>query len=251
MSARARLRDWRVPLILTALLVAAQAAGWKPALEYRRSAILHGQLWRLLTGNIVHLGWVHLLRDVAGLLLIWGLMGRWLDERAWCALIAASALAVGLGLLAFNPAIAWYVGISGVLFALFCAGALSQLSARPLFAAGLLTGMATVLAWTLHAGALPGETAELGGAIVPQAHLYGAISGAAFHLTQRMRRRSRAGERMYMDRMRDHRPVRGWRLHDTPGDHPVYSGADDDRGDVRCRLDPPAIRCAMTRVKAR
>ncbi len=189
MNARAALRAWRIPLALAALLVAVQVAGWGPALEYRRGAILHGQLWRLVTGNIVHLGWIHLLRDGTGLFLIWGLMGHWLDERAWCALIAVSALAVGLGLLVFNPAIAWYVGISGVLFALFCAGALSQLSRRPLFAAALLTGMTTIVAWTLYAGPLPGETTGLGGAVVPQAHLYGALCGAAFYLTQRLRRR--------------------------------------------------------------
>lgn len=179
---RRLLRTWRLPLLLALLLVALQALGLRDALEYRRDAVLHGQLWRLLTGNLVHLGWVHLLRDLAGLFLIWGLFAPRLSERSWLALMLVCAAAVGLGLFALSPQIAWYVGISGVLFGLFCTGALLEWRRRPLYAGALLLGMAAVIAWTLRAGALPGETRDLGGAVVPQAHLYGALGGAAFML---------------------------------------------------------------------
>lgn len=179
---RRLLRIWRLPLLLAALLLALQSLGLRDALEYRRTAVLHGQLWRLLSGNLIHLGWVHLLRDLAGLFLIWGLFATRMRERTWLALILVCAMAVGLGLLAFSPQIAWYVGISGVLFGLFCAGALLEWRQRPLYAGALLLGMAVVIGWTLHAGALPGETRDLGGAVVPQAHLYGALGGTAFML---------------------------------------------------------------------
>ena len=195
---RRPLRVWRLPLLLAALLVALQALGLRDALEYRRAAVLHGQLWRLLTGNLVHLGWVHLLRDLAGLFLIWGLFASRLSERSWLALMLVSALAVSLGLLACSPQVAWYVGISGVLFGLFCAGALLEWRERPRYAGALLLGMAAVIGWTLHAGALPGETRDLGGAVVPQAHLYGALGAAAFILLRqgwlRLRATRGAGE---------------------------------------------------------
>ncbi len=169
-----------MPLVLVAALVTFQAAGWTPALDYRRTAVLHGEVWRLLTGSFVHLGWEHLARDGLGLFLIWALFPDTLDERTGIELLFASAFAVGAGLLAFSPQIAWYVGISGVLFGYFCAGALGELPQRPVYAGALLLGMIAVIAWTLHAGALPGETHGLGGKVVPQAHLYGAISGAAY-----------------------------------------------------------------------
>lgn len=174
------LQLWRAPIGLAALLALLQAAGLRHALEYRRAAVVRGQVWRLLTGNLVHLGWVHLARDVAGLFLIWGLVARSLDRRSWLGVSCVCGLAVGLGLLVFNPEIAWYVGISGVLFGMFCAGILSQLRERPVYASTLLFGMAAIIAWTLYAGALPGETRDLGGSVVPQAHLYGALGGAAF-----------------------------------------------------------------------
>lgn len=174
------LQLWRVPTGLAILLALIQAMGLRPALEYRRAAVLRGQVWRLLTGNLVHLGWVHLARDVAGLFLIWALVAQPLDGRSRIWVLCVCGLAVGVGLLAFSPTIEWYVGISGVLFGLFCAGVLTQLQARPVYAGALLLGMAAVIGWTWYAGALPGETRELGGRVVPQAHLYGALGGAAF-----------------------------------------------------------------------
>ena len=185
MTPQRHLHHWRVPWALALLLVALQGAGWSNALEYRRSAVLHGQIWRLVTGSFVHLGWIHLLRDLLGLFLIWGLFARLLDERSWLWLMLASSVAVGVGLLTFNPAITWYVGISGVLFGMFCAGASLEIRQRPVYATALLLGMTAVIAWTLHAGALPGEMTDLGGNVVPQAHLYGAIGGATFILVRR------------------------------------------------------------------
>jgi rhomboid family GlyGly-CTERM serine protease len=174
------LQLWRVPIGLAALLAFLQAIGSRQALEYRRTAVLQGQIWRLLTGNLVHLGWVHLARDTAGLFLIWGLVAQSLDRHSRLWVLGTSGLAVGLGLLVFSPTIEWYVGISGVLFGLFCAGVLSQLRERAVYASALLVGMAAVIAWTLYFGALPGETRDLGGMVVPEAHLYGALGGAAF-----------------------------------------------------------------------
>ena len=185
------LRRWRLPLVLAATLAAFQVAGWTPALEYRRAALLRGEVWRLLTGNFVHLGWLHLSRDVLGLFLIWGLYHEAFDERTWLGVLLVSALAVGAGLLAFSPQIAWYVGISGVLFGFFCAGALSEFPKRPVYSGALLLGMVAVIGWTLHAGALPGETRGLGGKVVPQAHVYGAIGGALFVLIRTARRARR------------------------------------------------------------
>ena len=194
-SGRQILRRWRLPLALAAALTTFQAAGWAPALQYRRQAVLRGEVWRLLTGNLVHLGWVHLSRDVLGLFLIWGLYRDALDERAWVGVLLVSALAVGTGLLAFSPQIAWYVGISGVLFGFFCAGALSELPRRPVYSGALLLGMIAVIGWTLKTGALPDETRGLGGKVVPQAHLYGAIGGAIFLLIHAAWRRASRGGR--------------------------------------------------------
>ncbi len=192
---RALLRHWRAPLMLAVLLALLQVTGARAAFEYRRTAVLHGELWRLMTSSLVHLGWVHLLRDLVGLFLIWGLFARQLSEWTCLWVLTASALLVGLGLLIFSPEIGWYVGISGALFGLFCAGALCELRTRPLYGGALLLGMGAIVGWTLYAGALPDETVGLGGQVVPQAHLYGALGGAACMLLRRTPRAAPAAVR--------------------------------------------------------
>lgn len=85
-------------------------------LRYQREAVSDGQLWRLLTGHWLHLGWAHLaMNSVAAALLLaaWAEYGMNLG----CLLLQSLLICVGIGLglwLAF-PHIQWYVGMSGLL----------------------------------------------------------------------------------------------------------------------------------------
>lgn len=151
-----------------------QASAW---LRYEREKILTGELWRLLTASFVHLGWSHLLMNLAALALIWMLFGRLLTTKAWLLLSLASLLSVGLGLLAFSPAIGWYVGLSGMLHGLFAAGILASLRAGHRLELALLALLVGKITWEQTHGPLPGTAEFAGGAVVTDAHFYGAIGG--------------------------------------------------------------------------
>jgi rhomboid family GlyGly-CTERM serine protease len=159
-------------------------------LRYDRQAILAGQIWRLFTGHLVHLGWPHLLVNLAGLALVWALVGSALSNGRWVATSLACALAVGLSLLVLSPTVARYVGLSGVLHGLMAAGALVQLRAGVQRAGWILGVLALKLAWEQMAGPLPGSAATAGGRIIVDAHLYGALAGllAAWLVPVAMRR---------------------------------------------------------------
>ena len=146
-------------------------------LRNERSAIIDGQWWRLLSGNFVHLSWAHLWMNLAGLLLIWMLLGRLLSLGQWLMVITTSSLAVGLGLLAFDPQLDWYVGLSGMLHGMFVAGLINNIQRGYRLEWLLLIGLIAKLIWEQTSGALPGSTELAGGAVIVDAHLYGAISG--------------------------------------------------------------------------
>ena len=146
-------------------------------LRYQRIPIIDGQWWRLLSGNFVHLGWGHLLMNLAGLLLIWLLIGHLLSNRQWLIVILTSSLAVGLGLLTFNPGLDWYVGLSGMLHGMFVAGLIISIRRGYRLEWLLLLGLVLKLAWEQTSGALPGSATIAGGAVIVDAHLYGAVSG--------------------------------------------------------------------------
>ena len=176
---RAGLKSWQLPLLLalTSSLLALADVGVDEALRYHREAILHGQVWRLLSAHLLHLGWSHLLLNLCGLALVWALF---VDELAgafgWVVLLG-SALGVGLGLLRFDPGLEWYVGLSGVLHGLFVAGALRRWPEQRLEASVMLAVVAGKLLWEQVMGPMPGTSAISGGNVIVDAHLFGAVGG--------------------------------------------------------------------------
>lgn len=178
---------WRLPAILAVLSLIVMLGGDDLArwLRYDRAAILDGQWWRVLTAHLCHLSWPHLAMNLAGLALIWALFARFLSTGIWLVTVVVSALAVGLGLLAFNPEIQWYVGLSGVLHGMFLAGLLACLLAGYRLELLLLVLVAGKLGWEQAYGALPGSADLAGGPVVVDAHLYGALAGTAWTLLLR------------------------------------------------------------------
>lgn len=187
------LRRHALPLALAliSLLCAALGEPVTGLLRYQRDAILAGQWWRLLTGNLVHLGWPHLWLNLAGLLLVWLLFQRALPLRVWLSVALISSLAVGLGLLLFDPNLAWYVGLSGTLHGLFAAGLVASLAAGQRAEWLLLALFLAKLTWEQLVGPTPGTAELAGGNVIVDAHLYGTVGGALTVLVWRyvMRRR--------------------------------------------------------------
>ncbi len=147
----------------------------RQALIFDRGAIGHGELWRLLTCHLLHLGPAHLWMNLAGLLVIWLLVGAAWSPRIWSLQIIVIALGTAGGLYLFSPAVGWYVGLSGLLHGMLVAGTVGQLTRRPGESAVILAVVAVKLAIEQFHGPLSG--ALLAGPVVVDAHLYGAITG--------------------------------------------------------------------------
>lgn len=181
-----------VGIALLCLLL--QGAGLVDVLRFDRAAIENGEWWRLLSGNVVHLGRSHLWMNLAGLGLVVALVWRQFDAIEWAMLCVFASAVVGLGLFRLNPEIAWYVGFSGTLHGLIIAGCLGDLRDYPKSSGVLLALVIGKLIWEQFAGALPGSEATAGGRVVVDAHLYGAVAGAVLApalLWRRHRRETR------------------------------------------------------------
>ena len=137
-----------------------------------------GEIWRLISGHFVHLGWKHLAMNIAGLILIWLLFGRLLSNRNWAALIMVNALFISIGFLVLNKDLNWYVGLSGVLHGMFVCGAIASIVSGYRAEIALLLAVVAKLIWEQLQGAVPGSASFAGGDVVVDAHLYGAIIGA-------------------------------------------------------------------------
>jgi len=172
------LRHWPLLVVmLPCLLLAAGGDALRLPLRYDREAISHGEVWRLLTGNFLHLGAGHLLEDMAGLVLLWLLFEDVLPDWRMPLVVLIGSLAVGVGLLAGDPGVGWYVGISGALDTIWAAGSLELIRRRDRFGWVLAAFLLAKLAYEQLVGPLPLSAASSGTVIV-DAHLYGALAGA-------------------------------------------------------------------------
>ena len=166
-------------LAFAALLVLLQALP-EPArqgLWYSREGVAAGEYWRLLTGNLVHLGWAHLALNVGALLVGIFVFYPGRTPVAWALAMATCGVATSLGLWWFNPEITWCVGMSGALHGLLIIGAVDWARRGDPVGVGLLVIWIAKLAWEQWNGALPLSTETVGGRVVTDAHLWGAVGG--------------------------------------------------------------------------
>jgi rhomboid family GlyGly-CTERM serine protease len=163
--------------------------------EYRR-ALAAREPWRLLTGHFVHLGFLHALLNCVALVLIGRLFADRLQARAFCGILGIAPILISILFVIAMPELHWYRGLSGVLHALFFAGCVVWIAAttgraRWLPIAALIGGTLKVLIEQPWDGSFPVHEV-LRAAVVPQAHLIGAIVGAAAGLVLRRQRVRRA-----------------------------------------------------------
>lgn len=174
-------RDLVFFAVIAGLVLGLEAGGdnLRMLLRFDREPIQAGQYWRLLTAHLVHLGWRHALMNLVALGLIIIGFRPLMSWRRWGIVAIASVAAIDFGLWFSTPPVIWYVGLSGVLHGLVVAAALALVRLAPRTGAAILIAVAVKLAWELFRGALP-FTAELaGGDVIVEAHLWGAIGGAA------------------------------------------------------------------------
>ena len=159
------------------ILIAISGAEVGHALRYERETILSGQVWRLITGSLVHLNWSHLILNITGLIMISAIFGEVINARGWLIVSVGCALGVGLGLLFFNPGVNFYVGFSGVLHGLFAASLMVESDIQQRTRTVMLGLLLGKLLWEQIQGPLPGTAAAAGGNVIVDAHLYGAVTG--------------------------------------------------------------------------
>lgn len=189
-------RRWMLTIALAVSVVGFELAGAaaRLALRYERAGVLAGELWRLVSGNLVHLGWRHLLLNLAGLALVAALGGPALAGLRGGSIMFGSMLGVGLGLLAFAPEVGWYVGLSGALHGMLAAVVVDACFNTATRQWGVALGvlLACKLAWEQLAGPLPLTAEAAGGPVIVAAHLHGALAGALVALGSALHDRSRS-----------------------------------------------------------
>jgi len=145
-------------------------------LRFQRTLILNGEWWRLVTGHLDHLGWVHFGLNALFLALVLMIfeplqriiftLGVWLS----------SVIAISLCLLLFSPELIWYVGLSSSLYSLLIIGIILDVR-HSLFVRTAVAVLVFTKVWFEQGDQLPWVSQIISGPIAEASHLYGVTIG--------------------------------------------------------------------------
>lgn len=138
--------------------------------------IANGELWRIVTGQILHTNFNHAVLNALGLLLVWALHGEYYDSKHYATVVITSLILVGVPLAIFYNT-THYAGLSGIIHALIIYGAIIDVNKQVKTGWLILVGILAKVGYENLVGASQ-ETAELIDAkVAVEAHLFGALAG--------------------------------------------------------------------------
>jgi len=177
-------RQFLAPGAIGALAALVETGGdpVRLALRYERDGLATGEVWRLVTGHLVHLGPSHMAMNVLALGVLALIFQRLLTDRDWWLGCVAAAFAIDAGLYFGSPAVQWYVGLSGVLHGVWAIAAVRAWQQRRAEALAFTLLLAVKLGYEALVGPVPLTGAVAAGPVVAVAHAYGATGGAAYAL---------------------------------------------------------------------
>ncbi|WKD49383.1 rhombosortase [Microbulbifer spongiae] len=108
--------------IILASLLSSTNPEWTSAFIFDRHALLGGEIWRILTGHFVHFSYIHLLYNLSA----FGIVGYMIEKKNYSNLYLLyffMSLCTSISLLIFKPGMAYYGGLSGIVygFLYYCA----------------------------------------------------------------------------------------------------------------------------------
>ena len=179
-------------LLTAAALVIYALPGAATTLQYDRTAIAAGELWRILSGHWTHLSAGHLFWNVLAFLLLAASCER-LNRFSFYTCLTGSAILIPVALWVTAPQLLTYRGLSGIdsaLFALLLATLLREEIPRQ-----RLRPLATLCMFLLLFVTKPGYEAVTAQSVfvdnlgdnfvpVPLAHMMGVIIGILLSLTR-------------------------------------------------------------------
>ncbi len=170
-------------ILFSVILVLLQS--FQSHLLFKRDAIQTGEIWRILTGNLVHTNYYHLALNLAGVLFLCLLFSDYLKVRVFYISLLICSMSVGMGIYLFNPELQWYAGLSGALYGLFFFAASLALRHRDFIGSlPILIGIPAKLAWDSQHTNFTQHSAELINApVATDAHIYGLIAGICISIS--------------------------------------------------------------------
>lgn len=147
----------------------------RSGLEYHRAE--PEQVWRALTGHLLHSNHWHLVMNLGALLLMLMLYQLYYSLNSFALLLLAGCVGISLLLFLFSPDIHIYVGLSGWLHCFITVGALLDIKHKIQSGWLILLGVIAKVTYEQWQGPDAELAALIDANVAIDAHLYGVICG--------------------------------------------------------------------------
>ncbi|MDV5169508.1 rhombosortase [Photobacterium rosenbergii] len=172
--------------IIIGMMALAQLPTTQPLLVWQRTLIADGELWRLVSGNLTHTNWPHMIMNSLGLAIITFIFRRYLTCQRLGFLILSIAGFIGASLL-LSP-MGWYAGLSGVLHGLFTWGAIQDIKTKDKLGWILLIAVIAKVLWEQVSGGSASSAELIGARVAVEAHLAGVVGGLLLVAADQMKK---------------------------------------------------------------
>lgn len=147
----------------------------RSVLEYHRAE--PEQVWRAVTGHLLHSNHWHLVMNLGALLLMLMLHQLYYSLNSFAFLLFSGCIGISLLLYLFSPDIQIYVGLSGWLHCFITVGALLDIKHKIQSGWLILLGVIAKVAYEQWQGPDAELTTLIDANVAIDAHLYGVICG--------------------------------------------------------------------------
>jgi len=163
--------------VLAVSLLSFSLQFWQPQFIYTREAVYQGEVWRIITSQLVHTNWPHYLLNISSVWLFAFLFYTTINFKTFTINLFLLIVAVGVCIHFWEPRIFWYAGLSGAIYGLFLIGAYSALKSGDYF-----VGVGTTLLILGKVGfdhwfePIQDNSELIEARVVTEAHVYGVCA---------------------------------------------------------------------------
>jgi len=177
-----QLQDVAVPLTLLTLMTFCFFFIPEELLNFDRSKIAQGEVWRLFTNVFTHSNLFHLLLNCASVILIWSIFHPELRVKLSIFVTVYTGIFVGICLYYFES-LEQYVGFSGALYGIIVIACYIAAQKGDKLALGLMLIVIARIIYQQYEGPAESLTELIESRVAIESHLYGIYSALLWIMT--------------------------------------------------------------------
>lgn len=143
---------------------------------FSRNAVENMELWRIFTTNLIHTNGYHLLFNIGGMAVLWGVHAHHYTIGKFLVITSLIGIFSSLAIFYFAPHYEYYTGLSAICYGMFMWGSYMDIKIGMRSGWLLLIGGTVKITYDVIHGGSEDVASLIESSVAVESHLYGAIA---------------------------------------------------------------------------